>query len=96
MIATGHLAKMLAYRYIHYMEEKELSELLSEFADILAEVAYGRSSIAMLDRINEHIRTLNVAIDEIYHEEKLETEYDMVDLCYQFYRLRDKAMEIHL
>lgn len=78
------------------MSEEQLAHHLSEFADILAEVAHGRSSVAMLDRINGNISMLNVAIDAIYHEDRIETEYDMIDLCYQFYRLRDKAMELHL
>lgn len=78
------------------MTEEDLNAVLSDFADIMAETMHGRSSIAMLDRINNNIAVLNAAIDAIYIQNRTEMEYDMIDLCYQFYRLRDKAMELHL
>ncbi|WP_143754133.1 hypothetical protein [Chryseobacterium sp. 52] len=78
------------------MTEEQLKEHLAELADIMAEVAHGRYSIAMLDRINHSIYELNTGIDMIYNENRLEREYDMIDLCYQFYRLRDKIIELHL
>lgn len=75
------------------MTEHQFEKIWEDLLNLTADLDLGKKNYDMLTTINMDIALLNAEIDTIdttEEPEDQEEEYALIDLGYQFYRLRDR------